>query len=30
VDRIKALVLSPFVSQKLSSFVVKPNKGDGA
>jgi len=29
VDRIiKALVLSPFVSQKLASFTVKPNKED--
>jgi NADPH:quinone reductase-like Zn-dependent oxidoreductase len=29
VDRIvKALVLSPFVSQKMASFTVKPNKED--
>jgi NADPH:quinone reductase-like Zn-dependent oxidoreductase len=29
VDRIiKALVLSPFVSQKMTSFTVKPNKED--
>jgi NADPH:quinone reductase-like Zn-dependent oxidoreductase len=29
VDRIiKALVLSPFVSQKMASFTVKPNKAD--
>ncbi len=29
MDRIvKALVLSPFVSQKMASFTVKPNKKD--
>ena len=29
MDRIiKALVLSPFVSQKMASFTVKPNKED--
>jgi NADPH:quinone reductase-like Zn-dependent oxidoreductase len=29
VDRIiKALVLSPFVSQKMATFMVKPNKED--
>ena len=29
VDRvIKALVLSPFVSQKMASFTVKPNRED--
>ena len=29
MDRIiKALVLSPFVSQKMNSFTVKPNKED--
>jgi NADPH:quinone reductase-like Zn-dependent oxidoreductase len=29
VDRvIKAVVLSPFVSQKMASFTVKPNKED--